>query len=269
MPMGLLDELRKQSTDLKKSNADEAARQQALLEHYQASIHPAMTSIYAHLNEVLEHLNFVKPTITTPYTLTASGEKRELTQHSYSIKTDSSEQMKQIILTLVCSNEDYIEFDVDNKKNIEKHIEYMQHYKLPFTSQQYRDDSHELASASFKLQCKVKVTILIEGDIENSCIHLKFNNFQDMGLLKRDVQAEQVNDDFLDDMGKYLVRESTDFMKLDLSSKDRKRLKQKVKQEEIRRKREMLEADRKHKEQQAQEAKNKSMFGFFDKNKNP
>ena len=266
--MGLLDELRKQSFDLKKSQADTAARQQELQEIYQAKIHPAMVSIYSHLNEVLEHLNFVKPTIIAPYTLTASGEQRNLEQHSYTINADSSELMKQIILTFHCSSDDDIEFDVENKKNIEKHIEFMQRYKLQYTSQQYRDDNHDVTFAKFKLKSRVKVTVLIDGDVDKSCISIKFNNFQDLGLLKRDVQAEQVNDEFLDEMGSYLVRESSKFMKLDLSSRDRKRLQQKLKQEQLQRKMEMLEAEKEQKKIEAEEAKKKSMFAFLDKNKN-
>ncbi len=265
--MGLLDELRKQSTNLKKTNADEEARQEELLEIYQAKIHPAMASIYSHVNEVLEHLNFVSPTIIAPYTLTASGEKRNLKQHSYSINTDSSEMMKQIIISFYCSNDEAIEFEVENKKNIEKHVEFMQRHKLQYTSQQYRDDSHEVTFARFKLDCKVKVTVLIEGDIENSCIHIKFNNFQELGLLKRDVRPEQINDEFFDDMGQYLVRESSDFMKLDLSNQQRKRLQQKLKKEKLQRKMEMLQAEKRQKEIEAGQAKKKSVFSFLDKTK--
>ncbi len=265
--MGLLDDLRKQSSALKQSQNDDAAKQAELQDVYKTKIHPAMTAIYTHLNELVEHLNFVKPTITAPYTLTASGLKKDLFQNSYKISTDSSEEMKQIILIFYCTDEDSIEFDVDNKKNIEKHIEYMQRHKLQYISQQYRDDSHEISFAKFKLESKVKITILIEGDMKNSCIHLKFNNFQDLGLLKRTVQAEQITDDFFDDMGKYLIRESHNFMKLDLSNHDRQRLQQKVRREALHRKMEMLELERKQKALEAEQKNKKSLFGFMDKAK--
>jgi len=264
--MGLLDDLRKQSTDLKKSRADDAAQQAELLAFYKANIHPAMATIYTHINELVEHLNYVKPEINVPYTLTASGIKKNLKQHSYKITTDSSELMQQIILIFYCTDEEPIEFDAENKKNVEKHIEFLQRHKLQYTSQQYKDDNHEVSYANFKLDSKVKITILIEGDIQNSCIHLKFNNFQDLGLLKRDIKAEQVNEDFLDDIGKYLIRESFNFMKLDLSSKERQRLQQKLQQEKIRRKMEMLEAEKRQKELEAEEkTKKKKLFSFLHK----
>ena len=266
--MGLLDDLRKQSTDLKKSHADNAAYQAERLEIYKTKIHPAMTAIYTHVNEVLEHLNFVKPTIIAPYTLTAAGIQRNLKQHSYKIVTDSSDEMKQIILTFYCSDEENVEFEIENKKNIEKHIEYLQRYNLQFTTQKYKDNLHEVSFAKFNLESKVKITIVVEGDIQNSCIHLKFNNFQGLGLLKREVQAEQVTEEFLDEMGKYLIRESFNFMKLDLPEQDRKRLQQKIRQEGMRRRLEMLEAEKIEKEQDAEQAnKKKKLFGFLDKNK--
>jgi len=265
--MGLLDDLRKQSTALKQSQEDDAAKQAELLAIYKTEIHPAMASIYTHINEMIDHLNFVKPVITAPYTLTASGIKRNLTQGSYKISTDSSEEMKQIILVFYCSDEENVEFDIDNKKNIEKHIEYLQRYKLQYTSQQYRDDTHEISFAKFSLESKVKITILIEGDVQESCIHLKFNNFQDLGLLKRDVQAEQITEDFLDEMGKYLIRESHNFMKLDLSNHDRQRLQQKVRREELRRKMELLELEKKQRALEAEQKNKKSIFGFMDKAK--
>ncbi len=263
--MGLLDDLRKQSTALKQSQEEDAAKQAELQAIYKAKIHPAMTTIYTHINELIEHLNFVKPTIKAPYTLTASGIKRNLTQGGYKISTDSSEEMKQIILIFHCTDEENIEFEVDNGKNIEKHIEYMQRYKLQFTSQKYRDDTHEISFAKFNLESKVKVTILIEGDMQNSCIHFKFNNFQGLGLLKREVQAEQITEDFLDEMGKYLIRESHDFMKLDLSNHDRQRLQQKVRREALRRKMEVLELERKQRALEAEQKNKKSLFGFMDK----
>jgi len=263
--MGLLDDLRKQSTDLKKSRADDAAQQAELQAFYKANIHPAMTAIYTHINELVEHLNYVKPEINVPYTLTASGIKKNLKQHSYKITTDSSELMKQIILIFYCTDEEPIEFAAENKKNVEKHIEFLQRHKLQYTSQQYKDDNHEVSYANFKLDSKVKITILIEGDIQNSCIHLKFNNFQDLGLLKRDIKAEQVNEDFLDDMGKYLIRESFNFMKLDLSSKDRQKIQQKIKREELNRKLEMLEIEKQKKREAEEQAKKKKLFGFLSK----
>jgi len=265
--MGLLDDLRKQSSDLKQTQESAAAKQAELLAHYKTKIHPAMLSIYTHVNELIEHLNFVKPAITASYTLTASDIKRNLKQSNYKISTDSSEEMKQIILVFQCSNEENIEFDVENKKNIEKHIEYMQRYNLQYTSQKYRDDTHEISFAKFNLESKVKITILIEGDIENSCIHMKFNNFQNLGLLKRDIQAEEVTEDFLDAMGKYLIRESHDFMKLDLSTHDRQRLQQKVKREGLRRKMEMLAIEKEQQALEAEKKNKKSLFGFFDKDK--
>lgn len=266
--MGLLDDLRKQSTDKKQQQAIETARLEKLNAFYRSDIHPKMTAIYTHLNEMVEHLNFIKPDIKVPYKLNASGTVRKLVQSGYKINTDSSEEMKQLILTFTCALDSAILFEVENKKIVETHIEYLQRFKLQYTSKLYRDDNHDVVSAKFKVKCRVPVTIVFEGDVENSCIIFKLKNFAGLGLQQHVIKPKNVDDEFLDELSTYLVRESDEFMKLDLSEADRRKLQHKIRLEKLQREKEMREAEKRIREEEAlAKVQKPAILGLFSKDK--
>ena len=248
--MGYLDELRKQATEKQQREAAQARYQQALRKDYLEKVHPLMVKIYSHLSEFIAHFQVVWPAINTDYALTASGTVARLTQQDHKIVTDSRDEMKEIIFRYTCLGDENIRYQVENRKNIDKHIEYLQRHNLKFDSRMYRNDNHEISHAIISVVPVVAVTVLINGEIETGKIRFRFHNVEALGTRTHTFSPEQITDDLIDNLIKYIARETDHFMQLDISEAARRKLQHKLKLEKMRREQELAEAEKRYQAEQ-------------------
>lgn len=248
--MGYLDDIRKKSSEKRKRDADEAKRWEALTKRYLEVTHPKMTQIFSHLSELIEHFQVVKPVISIGYQLTASGTVVALVQQDHKVVTDSRDEMKEIIFKYLCVAGEKIKYSVENKKNIDKHIEYLQRYNLKFDSRLQRNDNHQVTHANIQVEPVVAVTVLITGDIETGTINFKFNNVESLGGREHTFQTEQVTDEIIDNLIKYIARDTEHFMQLDISDAAKRKLQHKLKLEKMRSEHEMRVAEKRYEEEQ-------------------
>lgn len=248
--MGFLDDLRNQANKKKQDEHAEAKRWEQLTQDYRENIHPKMANLYSHLNELIEHLKVVNPEIKTDYILTASGDMATLKQQEHKIVTDSAEEMKEILFKCVCAGDKKIKYEVENKKNIDKHIEYLQRYNLKFDSRLQRNDSHEVTHAKITVEPAINMFVLIKGDIESGQITIKFSNVEALGTREHTFRPEQVDDEFVDNVIKYIMRNTDHFLQLEMSDNAKRKIQQRIKLEKLQRERELREAERRYEEEQ-------------------
>ncbi len=247
--MGLLDELRKQADDKRQSKLAEAQRQEQLTQYYRENIHPRMANIYSHLNELIEHLKVIKPDIKTDYVMTAAGDKATLFQKEHKIVTDSADEMKEISFRCICVGDSKIQYEIENKKNIDKHIEYFQRYNIKFDSRLHRNDNHHITHAKMTVEPVISLFVLIKGDIETGKIMFRFTNVEALGTREHIIEPEQIDDEFVDNLIKYIVRDADHFLQLDMTAAAKRKLQQKIEYEKLVRERELREAERQFEEE--------------------
>ena len=263
--MGLLDDLKNQSDSLKVREEKERQRVAGLEKHYQENIHPKMTQIYSFLNKLAEHLNFIKSDTIALYPILPKGQLKPLKQKNYKINIDSSKCIKNINFFFSCHLDDVIKFDMEGSEVILRYSDVLDSYKLEYLRNDYKNKEYELISSTFKLKGPVKVNFVFQGNVEDSSIEMLIGNFEKPGVAKHKFTEHQITEEFLDELGKYILRENKSFLSLNIDDENKEKIRQKIQEDIKRRQQELEEAERLLKLEEEQEAEKKSWKNLFKK----
>lgn len=245
--MGLLDDLKQQSESKKVQESQESLRKEKAEQFYQEKVQPKLTHIYTHYAELTKHLNYVKPDTAAKYVVNASGLEVEFKQGDYKVQVDSTTDTNYISIRCVCSRPTLIEFVVEDPSTINKHKHFLNEHGLNF--QVYPRTNNE-PGARFTIQAEINPELLFQGNRENGTIELKVINFENLSRRSRVLQIQEINDQFLDGLDRFLIRENNNFFKLDIDDKAKEQIRARVQEEQRKRQEELAEMERRAAEEE-------------------
>jgi hypothetical protein len=113
----------------------------------------------------------------------------------------------------------------------------------------------------------VNISIQFIGNQDSSYIQLLLGNFEGPGVIKRNIEAKNINKDFLDKLGRYVLREDNKLFALDISERDKQAIREMVEKERAKRELEIAEMDRLAEEEKEKEKSSRGLRKFFHKDK--
>ncbi|MBF0265550.1 MAG: hypothetical protein HQL46_09785 [Gammaproteobacteria bacterium] len=261
--MGLLDELKQESEKKKESLLKDQNQEQLLLSNYQQQLLPKLQFIYHYFKELMEYLEILQEPITIEsYTKRIPGFDN-LKQGEYKLSTDKHggiakfNELKEINLRFYCTGDGYSNFDVFSQPEVEQLVKFLNAKKVPFEWQRENNPAGK-AVANFNIQLKIPVIVKFEVDIPNSLIKLTIFNHFNFDLTQRTYQADEINDELMDQIGKFLLRKSDDFVKMEITDEHREVIKKNL--EEFKREHIVTEKDDKDEQNNSLIGKVKSKF---------
>jgi hypothetical protein len=161
--------------------------------------------------------------------------------------------MTEIILKFYCQGEDSISIDTAEKDHFDRLKEFLHQNRLPYQTRAHRDSKQNIVGGEITVEKKVPVVLKFNADIENSCITLWIRNFGSLGTRKFILFPSQISEQFLDSLGRYVMREIESFIKLDMPNEQRHKIREKVEDEKLAREMELKLAEQaRQKEEQEQ-----------------
>ena len=263
--MGILDDLKNQSEALKASEEQEKQHQAELLKYYQLNLHPKMLQLYTFLNEFIEHLNYIKTETIAYYPVIPDGSLQAFNQADYKVTIDSANEVKEINLRFLCGLKEPLVFEIENSERIQRYTDVLHSYRVEFDRTDKKNSNYELVSAKFKVIGPVPVNIILQGDVTTSSINLFFNNFEKPGISKHTFKERHITEEFIDNFGKYILRQNPEFLKLDIADEHKEIIRQKVQADLMQRQQELEEAERLHSLEKSQTAEKKTWKNLFKK----
>jgi hypothetical protein len=254
--MGLLDDLKNQADSKRASEQDEAARKAEREQFYREKILPRMIKAYQFFNELIEHLNYVNLETIVNYPLLADGKLQPLRQEGYKVVIDSSKALKRIDVSMEGVLDNPIEFEIFGMDAVMKHADRIERYSFRHDRKDKKDPaSMETVSARFILQGPLPLKVTIEADVDESKLIVTVRNFNEPGFTKYTLSVEQFSDEFLDQLGKFVLRkEDRLFGKSEeLSEAAKKQLRDRMIVEARLREQELLEAEERRKAEEEAE----------------
>lgn len=263
--MGILDDLKNQSEILKADEAQETKRQADLLKFYQENLHPKMLQLYTFLNELVEHLNYIKKETKALYPVTPDGSMHGFKQADYKVTIDSANEVKEINLRFYCNLDESLIFELENSERIQRYTDVLHSYRIEFDQTDNKDSNYELISSKFKVVGPVPVNVILQGDIATSSIHLILNNFEKPGASKHTFKERHITEKFIDDFGRFILRQNPEFLKLEIEEEHKEKIRQNIQEDLIQRQEEINETDRMLAAEEAEEKEKKSWKNIFKK----
>lgn len=232
--MSLLDELKKQA-EAKQSQQEIDRLHQAELEaRTRDEVLPKLVQIYSYLNELLKQVEILQDDVRVDYNLKGYGNLTGLRQEGYELRSDSRDKMTNLSLGYYCVGNDdgEVSFEVETEQQVEQQKDYFKQHDLAYTSRDYRDERHHITHALFSFESRIRVTFDFQLAKDLATIVLTVRNYEGLGTNRYQLEPSQINDDFLDELGKYILRRENRFLKLDISENFREDLRQRLAKED-------------------------------------
>ena len=207
--MGLLDELRNQAEGRRQQEEDQAAEQARREAIYREEIQPRMAKAYQYFHELVQHLNYVQPEVLVDYPLRIEGSRTVLRQGEYAVASDSSQELKRIVISFQCALTSPVEFEVSGKDAVLAQSDRLDRYGMHYSRRDQKNTSLDLEAARFTLAGPLPVRIILEADIPQSVIHVQLRNFLDPDSSNYSLQPADCDEHFLDRLGAFLLRKET------------------------------------------------------------
>lgn len=206
--MGILDNLKKQAETLRGrvSTGNGAAE---LAEFNHSAVVNSLRNIHSFLHDVVEQLYVVAQDINVDYEMPEVGTLTGLKQGRYELQSTTRGEM-EVTLSYFLYQDGETKFDV-----AEENADMIQHglreNGLWVVTEKNARPQEGMTLLSVKSQ--VPVRFIFREDFAESVIKLRIENYEVPGSQEFTLHPEQVNDAFLDELGKYILRMKNGFMR--------------------------------------------------------
>lgn len=236
--MSILDQLKAEATLKQESEFAELNAQQQLDNIYQANILPKMQKTFTFLKEIVEHLAYLEKGVEIADYSEKYPEIGALVQKDYKINTDGYggladfDRIMQVNVTFVCEGRGSFSYELQGRNRIEREVAFLNSKNVPFDWNQFVNSSG-IESASFSITRRIPVRFKFEVDFENSKIKLLINNHIDFSVYSKVFEPEEVDEELLDEVIRFMLRKDCDFIRLDMDNMDKKRIQQKAEEAQM------------------------------------
>ena len=233
--MGILDELKQEATKKQRQQVTEENLEQQRETRYRDAILPAMQKAFLFMQELVEHLSFLEHAIVVKQYSSHYPQFGTLTQQDYKIYTDDHggfadfDRLMQITVRFFCVGPGSFRYELESKGRIEREVSFLSSRHLSF-DWVLNGGNSAMQRASFTVVRKIPVRFKFEVDYANSTIHLMIHNHESFSSYKKTFTAEQVNDELLDEIARFMLRRDSNFICLDISLDHKQRIKHFVQQ---------------------------------------
>lgn len=224
--MGYLEQLKKQAQVRQTKESEiqqQRARQEAI---FDSQVKPALKRLFLYLHELIQQLNYLEPDTSVSYHIAGYGKEIDFKQKNYrvlpyteleALGIHSDETVKDqknltyanhnLVLRCHCQMPYKIRIKRYNKSDMERQKKYFVKHRIPFTCTEENDENHKLVRAVFLFGPLIYVEFYFAGRVETSTIDLTVTNFTELGKKIYTLLPKQINEPWLDELGKYLTRQ--------------------------------------------------------------
>ena len=235
--MGVLDELKRQAERRKEEEARAAEQKAARLSEARDVVSPAIARIRDYLVELAEQLRVVNPEISVDFRIRDVGTLDGLRQGGYreSHETDKG-QGGSVSFAFVLENPRHYRFDINVPGQVDSWLNDLKRQGLKLDHAQVLEESSVGHRVWVNAAGFVPVRLRFGADLENGSIVLTVQNYDELGEMRHRIRPEQVDEHFLDELGRYILRKPNRFLRFEVPAEMRDRLRKRI------------EADQKRKE---------------------
>ena len=241
--MGLLDELKDQAERIRSEGErqTEGARREAF---YQSQLRPKMLHAFDYLNELLQQLNVVQPEVVAEFRVPGYAHPISAVQVLPRLTVDSSDNIKRLSLHMRYVATD-LEFSVTPPTQADETRNFLLSGRHPFSDWPIRETNGEPIGLRFSIsELAIPAQVTIYADIEHGCLLFYSKNMDGFHDHRDVVRPEDVDADWLDRLGRFLLGQGHSPAHLELPVENRAAIRRAIESENIQRKRELAATDR-------------------------
>lgn len=214
--MSILKELKEEVASKQKEEHFQSHIKQQCEQRYQQVILPTMQAIFSYMKELVEHLNYLEHTVKVEHYSKKYSQIGQLTQSDYSISTDNFggfddiNQLRHVNVHFLCCGKGVYTYFIRSQGLIEQEVHFLNSRNIKF-DWEITEIYAGIKTARFTITPKIPVRFRFEVDFDNSKILLFIDNHEDFGFYKHTFEPEEINEEFLDEIARLMLRKKSMF----------------------------------------------------------
>ncbi|MDD2760192.1 MAG: hypothetical protein PHH11_07845 [Methylomonas sp.] len=233
--MGILDQLKQEAAEKQQQRQTKVSLQKQRDDHYKESLLPVMQKSFNFMKELVEYLNILEHAIVVDQYSSKYPQFGPLTQQDYKIYTDNHggfadfDRLMQINVLFYCVGPGSFSYNLESQGRIEREVAFLTSRNVNF-DWKLLDNRSIMQLACFSITRKIPVRFKFEVDYEHSKIQLLINNYENFNIYKKSFSPEDVNDELLDEIARFMLRKDSEFMRLEMAGLNRQHIQKLVEQ---------------------------------------
>jgi hypothetical protein len=253
--MGILDDLDSQPEQENKPVGRQPAAAGAD-EFYRAHIKQRMTMANDFFTQLVNKLNEKKIVIKAEYPFKPEGKTVTLLQQGYKAFSDHITDPRQLTLSYTCILANPTTYDVSGRAPALAQAELLDRYQFKHKKLEAKDKNQVVNGARFNLQGPLQVKCVLQFDEAKQIIKLLLTYIVGPGTSQYNLKPEQLDETFMDHLGKYLLRKEAKLFQEDISDDVKAMLRKKLQQEQLQREAELRAVEEQRKAEEAARKQN-------------
>jgi len=202
--MGLLDDLEQEAQKKREEKEEVLARKR---EFFKSTTIPAMDSVYDYLARLSKSLNFLKSERRTKFKVLGYGDVVVRIENDMSLQAQMPGYAREIKLSVtgIVDTAACPLLKVEGASKVEALTDAFRRCGFDGMQRAERDERGNVLSAQFQPYGKVMMVASFYADMNSETLRMDFANFDSLGVRKETVLITAVNDDLLDQIGKYIA----------------------------------------------------------------
>lgn len=202
--MGLLDDLEQEAQKKREEKEEVLARKR---EYFKNTTIPAMDSLYDYLTRLSKSLNFLKTERRTRFKVLGYGDVVVRIENDMALQAQMPMYAREIKLsvTAIVDTAACPLVKIEGAGKVEALNDAFRRCGFDGMQRAERDERGNVLSAQFQPFGKVQMVASFYTDMNSETLRMDFANFDSLGVRKETVLVTAVNDDLLDQIGKYIA----------------------------------------------------------------
>jgi hypothetical protein len=228
MPNTLLEELRMEASQLLHDMEATEDRQDRLSRAIQEVIAPSLRRIYDYLNQFRQHIKLLDPEIMVDLPIRGVGSCAGLRQKNYRLRSGEEDSLNSVVFAfdLYRSNPCRISFKYPGDATTL--LTSLKAEGLRFAKTTISAQNTPNQSILLEVVGEIPVRLEFKANPNGQTIDVIVHNFNEVGKAKHTLQADSINDEMLDQLGRFILRRENTFLINDVSWGYRQRLRAKL-----------------------------------------
>lgn len=237
--MDILNELRSKAEERGQSLAKEQAHKEMVEHRYQTEIKPALVSIMHYLDELSAHIAFVDFKIPFRFEIPGYGPVKGLVLREHAVTVDSMRYLTRVSYSFECAAPEPLVFKVVPRESAAQCQAYLSDLMQKYTEWPVRSPTGQIVGMHFEVEFTVPVLFRFIADVERGHIVMGYANFEQIGTRKVAFRANQIDQDWLNKLGAFVLKRSDELVRLPVEEERLAAIRRNLAAEEEARRREL------------------------------
>ena len=199
--MGILDELKEQAEAEKARLASDSEAELKRISDTEGALLPKMRAMYEYFTEFQNYVGVVKPEVDVNLNLLKVGVVTGLGQEDYQLSTGDREKITSFRFRFICTKKGVAQVAIDDAGQAGLFKDYIREHQL-----RAKVRPNDKGGSIFIVDLTIPANISFHIDVEHAKLILRMRNFGTMGVTQHSLTTDQVNDTFLDELAKAILR---------------------------------------------------------------